>query len=409
MPETKLTKIPCCPSFTEDDACDVMKLEYSLTHMAKEIPVEVTYQIEVRRCTSGLALGNLLHTITLLPGEKVRLATRDRTSRFSLESETDVSTYSQFSSEEQAFMSTFSRRATDYDAEREVHSESDVDNVVTGSGSVSGPIETFLFGGSAKASGTFDGHSSSNFMEQLRTHLESTHDASAEVSKTRQSTSIAEVSVRSRVEGESESHEEASSRVFENRNECHALTYMFYQVNKVQEVSIEVSSITRKLLDPASDTKLNVTPIRRRLGVADIEPITAARPVMTTAHMAAMPRPLPVDKRTEALKMVDDDLISNKLAVRDQKTGGLAPSTQLKTRLKFSRQSALPTPGIIVRACLDECEACEPLRQEKLKAELEHKQLANELLKKQIELLEKHADYRCCPEEHSAETDTVTS
>jgi len=397
MPDNTLTKIPCCPSLLKDDSCDVLRLKYSLTHLANDIPVEVSYHIAIRRCTLGLALGDLLHTTTLLPGEKVKLATRDRTSRFSFDSETNVSSFAEFSSEEQAFMSTFSRRATDYDAQRDIHSDSDVESTVTGSGSVSGPIETFFFGGSASATGAYDGHSTSNYMDQLRTHLESTHDASVEVSKSRQSRSISEVSVRTHVEGESESHFEASSRVFENRNECHAMTYLFYQLSKMQKVSVEVVSITRRLLDPAGDAKVDVTPIRR-LPAHSVENISVARPGITTAPMVAASRPIPTDKRVAALKTVDDDLIHNKLAVRDADNKGLKPSNQLIARLNFEVKSALPTPGIIVRACLDECESCEPLRRETLKADLESKRLANELLKKQIELLEKHADYRCCPE-----------
>ncbi len=37
------------------------------------------------------------------------------------------------------------------------------------------------------------------------------------------------------------------------------------------------------------------------------------------------------------------------------------------------------------------------MRRDILKADLERKMLENELLSKQIELLEKHKDYRCCP------------
>lgn len=402
MPETTLTKIPCCPSLEKDDSCDVLKLKYSLTHLAKDIPVEVTYHIAVRRCTLGLGLGELLYTTTLLPGEKVRMATRDRTSRFSFDSETNVSSFAEFSSEEQAFMSTFSRRATDYDAERSIHSESDVESTVTGSGSVSGPIETFLFGGSASAKGTYDGHSTSDYMDQLRTHLESTHDSSVEVSKSRQSKSISEVSVRNRAEGESESHFEASSRVFENRNQCHAITYLFYQLNKMQKVSVEVVAITRRVVDPAADARVDVTPVRR-LATHSAENLAVARPNLTLSNIAAASRPLPTDKRTAALKAVDDDLVRSKLAVRDQDSQSLKPSEQLTARLNFELKSSLPTPGIIVRACLDECESCEPLRRETLKAELENRKLTNELLKKRIELLEKHADYRCCPTGSSEE------
>ena len=47
--------------------------------------------------------------------------------------------------------------------------------------------------------------------------------------------------------------------------------------------------------------------------------------------------------------------------------------------------------------CLDDCDTCEPSLDTTIELELENKRLQNELLKKQIELLEKSAAYRCCP------------
>ena len=57
----------------------------------------------------------------------------------------------------------------------------------------------------------------------------------------------------------------------------------------------------------------------------------------------------------------------------------------------WERQIALPTAGVIVKGCLDECDVCEPSLARKI-------ELENELLKKQIDLLEKSQEYRCCPE-----------
>ena len=136
------------------------------------------------------------------------------------------------------------------------------------------------------------------------------------------------------------------------------------------------------------------------------ENIAVARPSISPTAVSGVMRPIPIDKRAQALKSVDNDLIENKLAIRDEKTKGLKPSADLTARLSFAVKSSLPTPGVIVRACLDKCDSCEPLRKETLKLELEGKRLANQLLEKQIELLEKHADYRCCPE-NSSETPVV--
>jgi len=53
---------------------------------------------------------------------------------------------------------------------------------------------------------------------------------------------------------------------------------------------------------------------------------------------------------------------------------------------------------VIVKGCLDECDICEPLLDRELELELDRKQLENELLKKQIDLLDKSQEYRCCPD-----------
>jgi len=53
---------------------------------------------------------------------------------------------------------------------------------------------------------------------------------------------------------------------------------------------------------------------------------------------------------------------------------------------------------VIVKSCLDDCNICEEEVQTREKLELTHLDLKNKLLAKQIELLEKSQEYRCCPE-----------
>ena len=64
-----------------------------------------------------------------------------------------------------------------------------------------------------------------------------------------------------------------------------------------------------------------------------------------------------------------------------------------------------PPPGILVKGCLDDCDVCEPTLMKGIELDLEHKRLQNELLKKQIDLLEKSQEYRCCPAGETADND----
>ena len=82
---------------------------------------------------------------------------------------------------------------------------------------------------------------------------------------------------------------------------------------------------------------------------------------------------------------VDAQLIAKNLIDKEGKV-----SKETKQTIEFEMEFSLPTPGIIVKGCLDDCDVCEPALKERM-------QLENDLLRKQIELLEKSQEYRCCP------------
>ena len=49
-----------------------------------------------------------------------------------------------------------------------------------------------------------------------------------------------------------------------------------------------------------------------------------------------------------------------------------------------------------MKGYLDECDTAEPLMKERYQLENDHMKLQNALLQKQIDLLEKSQEYRCC-------------
>jgi hypothetical protein len=103
--------------------------------------------------------------------------------------------------------------------------------------------------------------------------------------------------------------------------------------------------------------------------------------------------PIPVNLRQAALQQVDQDLVAEGLL---DKVGGLV-SRAAKQALGFEKTMALPTPGVLVKGCLDDCDICEPELKRLMDLEAARKDLENQLLKKQIDLLEKSQQYRCCP------------
>ena len=112
--------VPCCPVLEECPPCDVMDMRRRLTFPTSQrgpggqpISVEVTLHTRFTRCSGPLSLGDPIYTTTLLPGEKVRLATTDRRSRFSFDSESQLSYRSEQMSEEQYRMSALRAAMSD--------------------------------------------------------------------------------------------------------------------------------------------------------------------------------------------------------------------------------------------------------------------------------------------------------
>ena len=104
--------------------------------------------------------------------------------------------------------------------------------------------------------------------------------------------------------------------------------------------------------------------------------------------------------RQAALLQVDQDLVKEGLL--DKVGGQVTPAVQ--ATLGWERTMSIPTPGVLVKGCLDDCDICEPEVKQLLDLEIARKDLENQLLAKKIALLEKSQEYRCCPasEESSA-------
>ena len=104
--------------------------------------------------------------------------------------------------------------------------------------------------------------------------------------------------------------------------------------------------------------------------------------------------PLSAEVRAEALKAVDQDLVKAGLL---DKVGGNVTKDKV-TEVSFENKFSLPTAGVLVRGCLDECNICEPALEKEIELDLERKRLENERLKREIALMDKDQEHRCCPE-----------
>jgi len=433
-------EVPCCPQLDADGSCDALDFHYRLIHTAtvnldnqvRRVPVEVILHARLERCPGPLALGDLVYSTTLLPGEKVRLFSTDRRTRFSLDTTSNVSYRREQTSEERYFMSSMSDFMSDLTVRDEGRSGNRRHGSFETHGETNGALDAFFSGPSIDVNGSYNAESTSDFLRDLNQHASASTERSVEATRTASSVSVGEVQARSHAEGESEDHFESASRTFANPNRCHAITFYFYQINKTQTVRLTLESIRRRVIDPAGDTRIannqfasrgevSVIPNavlatdKERLAIEQIgrtsvaaaeagttsstgQTLVANR-ISAASFAVEQAEPMSSELRAKALAAVDDDLA--KAGLIDRKTGAVTEAT--KASFVYERTSSLPTPGMLVRGCLDDCDICEPALMREIELDLERKELENQLLKRQVDILHKTQEYRCCPCEHPAD------
>lgn len=410
--------LTCCPELDMDAACDSLDFHYRMKHTTRVVssgrPVQVEVSIHARmeRCPGPMALGDLVYSTTLLPGEKVRLFTSDRRTRFSFDSESKLSYRNEQTSEERFYMASMHDFMSDVSVRDQSSASSSNRGSAKGHAGTSGAIQSFFGGASVDVSGSYEASSTQTFIRELSQHV-SASDRRAEMgTRAANSVSVGEVSNRVHQQGESEDHFESASREFSNPNKCHAVTYFFYQINKTQIVRFKLVAIERRVIDPAADTRVTNNPFladgdvsaipnavlatsENRLKIEEIGRQSEAAKLKLAAGRQGFPaelQPIPENLRKEALNEVDANLRKQGLIGANGKI-----SERIVREFSFERKSSLPTPGMIVKGCLDECDTCEDSVAKGIELDLERKHLENELLKKKIELLEKSQEYRCCP------------
>ena len=436
--EMKLADLDCCPKLIQHPICDTLNFRYRLPFRpqveanGQRVPVEVVLHFRLERCSGPLVQGDPIYSTTLLPGEEVRLFTSNRHARWSYDSETNLAYRHETTSEESFYTAGMAHAMSDLTINEKGSAQSSYgESWAEGGGGASVSLFGIIDIGGGGGGGSYDSHSASAFAHSLSRHAESASRYVAVGVRAKSSTSVGEVDQRTHAQGQSAEQYESASRMFRNENKCHAVTYLFYRINKLQRVRFKLVAIERRIDDPKTptgayqriplDTKGGVTVLpqsipatsKNRLAVEQMARTSiveqhqaatlltgAARPQFLASAFAAAPMTFErteatfdLDLRRKALEKVDEDLVRGGLL--DARTK--APTEKIITELSWEREDLLPTPGIIVKGCLDKCDTCETARQKGIELDLERKRLENEMLKKQIELLAQSQEYRCCP------------
>ncbi|MEA1894113.1 MAG: hypothetical protein U9N36_02720 [Euryarchaeota archaeon] len=398
------------------------------------VPVEVVLHFRLERCSGPLVIGDPIYSTTLVPGERVWLYTSDRHTRWSYDSESNLSYRHETTSEESFYTAGMARAMSDLTINENTESESTYEESWAEGG---GGASVSLFGiieiGGGGGGGSYDSESTLEVSRSISRHSESASMYVAAGVRAKSATSIGEVERRTHAEGESEAHYESSSRMFHNPNKCRAVTYLFHKLNKIQTVRFKLVAIERRIDDiktptgayqrvPLDTGRVTVLPQsitatnKNRLEIEQMERTSASERMKaitsaavpigvrnrdvysyatlspTVAAIARSEPALSISHRRAALEAVDKDLAA--AGILDINTG--KPAEKIVMELSWEREEVLPTPGVLVRGCLDKCEVCEPMLQKEIELDLERKRLENELLRRQTELLEKSQEYRCC-------------
>lgn len=437
--KVKVSDLECCPELRQQPVCDTLNFRYRLPFRPRvgddkqRIPVEVVLHFRLERCSGSLVIGDPIYSTTLLPGEQVRLFTSDRHTRWSYDSESSLAYRHETTSEESFYTAGMAQAMSDLTINESGTSRSSYEESWAEGG---GGASLSLFGiieiGGGGGGGSYDSESTRAFSRSLSQHAESASRYVAAGVRAKSATSIGEVEQRTHKEGESEAHYESSSRVFRNPNKCRAVTYLFHKLNKLQTIRFKLVAIERRVEDPKVptgayqrvplDTTGRVTVLpqyisatnKNRLEIEHMARTSAAERQQAVASAVGLARghlysvaalgatTVAIDRgeptfnialRKAALEAVDRDLADARLL--DAKTG--KPTEKLVAELSWEREEVLPTPGVIVKGCLDKCDTCEPALEKEIERDLERKRLENDMLKRQIELLEKSQEYRCCP------------
>jgi hypothetical protein len=172
----------------------------------------------------------------------------------------------------------------------------------------------------------------------------------------------------------------------------------FRPVGQLATVPQEVPATSAKRLDlqqAAIQSDQNFTQLAggSAANVGALRLATAALSPALLVEALGTQQPLPDSLRQKALAEADAELVQQGLI---DKVGGNV-SKRAQEEIGYQRETSIPTAGVIVKSCLDDCNICEPEVQKRQQLELERMDLENKLLARQIELLDKAQEYRCCP------------
>lgn len=419
-------EVECCPVLVRCQPVHQIRPAYRMIHTVPgadgqtPVRVEASWHLTLTNATGPTMLGPVVKTVTLLPGQTVRLSIQDRASKFSYDTETDRvhrETHTSASSYYNAGMASAFSSLTSVTSGREASTHHD--SSLSGSGGAGIDLGFFEIGGSVAGS-SHDSSSTSSFLTSLSRVSRSQSSHVEMGTQSAYSTSVGYVSTRTHTTGESEEHSEAATHFYRNENRCHAVNHRFHQLVEEHTISLTVDEVVLRVIDPAASTGA-VPVVRHPLTGLSPKPeaVSVLSPQLVAVEAAArqaalartssrgpgvgvsesataLPASLTPEERDAALKAVTTDLVRAGLITPDGKA-----TERAQNLYGWTHTICLPLDGVHVMSCLSDCDVCEPELKRKIELELDRLELENARVARETELMDQDLDHqpRCCPEE----------
>ncbi len=306
-------------------------------------PVEVIVTTRLERSSGEYVIGDLVYTLSLLPGEEVRMFTTDRRTRFSLDSETKIGYHAAATFEDQMYLSAMDTFFGQMSSSQWAHAEGGTSGSFRAHAESSGVFESIVSGPEADMNGSFNTNSFADFVGGMSAQASTAHHVSATATNTASAVSVGAIGIRNSIEGKLDTHVEMNYRSFRNPSRTRAVTFYFFQIRRMHRVRFWVDSITVS------------APERTMWRMAK----APQNGVATKLAVGIKPTNLgEYEKFQEARNLVAQELVDKQLL--SPKLGGYAMPEVVRTQTTFDHVFSLPTPGLYVRGGRDLADVADP-------------------------------------------------
>lgn len=343
-PQPAASEPPLPANLVANPAKDVIQRDYrhllwtNADGVELKAPVEVLVRTHLERTAGDYVLGDLVYTLSLLPGESVQMFSTDRRTRFSIDSTTNIGFHTAATFEDHMYVSSMDSFFGQLNAQQWAHADAGTSGSFKSHAEASGAFESFFSGPEADMNGSFNVNSFADFVGGMSAQASAAHHMSATATNTASAVSVGAIGIRNNIEGKVDTHVEMNYRSFRNPSRTRAITFYFFQIRRMHRVRFWVDSIT---VSAPERTMFRLRP--------------------TPALIAAAATPAPHPSKPPNLSSYADfrhahGVVTKELVDRQLLTpinGGHEMPNTVRTRTTFEREFSLATPGLFVRGARD--------------------------------------------------------